>query len=242
MANLAEPSGTTSAAAEREDATSPDADEGGETADSRLELVPPSEREDDEEEAPALGNSGDSGVERGESVVEELARTQEELANARQENEYLAERIAELESELARQEAEASGGVADTTLAEMEDRLREERLAAEPEPELELPEPSLVLPESFDEEDDAPGSGEAEGSKATAEAPDATARRASPRTPIDDGEAVELDADDPETRLDLARAYLAMGNKDAARQLLEGVLEDGDEEQVREARDMLGEL
>jgi FimV-like protein len=55
-------------------------------------------------------------------------------------------------------------------------------------------------------------------------------------------EAVELDADDPETKLDLARAYLSMGDRKAAQDILEEVLAIGNEEQVEEARDMLREL
>jgi len=58
----------------------------------------------------------------------------------------------------------------------------------------------------------------------------------------DEEEAVELDADDPETKLDLARAYLSMGDLGAARRILEEVLDNGDEEQVAEARRMMQEL
>jgi pilus assembly protein FimV len=54
-----------------------------------------------------------------------------------------------------------------------------------------------------------------------------------------DEEAVELDANDPDTKLDLARAYLAMGQTDTARVLLEEVLATGDEAQVRKARNLL---
>jgi pilus assembly protein FimV len=57
-----------------------------------------------------------------------------------------------------------------------------------------------------------------------------------------DEEAVELDANDPETKLDLARAYLAMGKPDTARPLLEEILAAGDEEQVRKARDLLADI
>lgn len=60
--------------------------------------------------------------------------------------------------------------------------------------------------------------------------------------PAEDSQVIELDASDPETRLDLARAYISMNDPEAARQMLEEVLETGDEEQVREARDMMQEL
>jgi pilus assembly protein FimV len=60
--------------------------------------------------------------------------------------------------------------------------------------------------------------------------------------PKNEEEAVELDIEDPEVKLDMARAYLSMGDKDAARAMLDEVLEVGDEEQVREARGMMEEL
>lgn len=95
--------------------------------DGRLELVPPSEGVDESEEVLARGNAGDAGAAEGESVVEELARAEEDLANARQENEYLNDRIRELEAELERSRA----AVEDSNLAEMEDRLREQRATAD---------------------------------------------------------------------------------------------------------------
>lgn len=94
---------------------------------SRLELVPPSDSADQDIQEFGQGNSGDVGVAVGESLVEELARTQEELVNARQENQYLTERIDELEGELGRLRNDVDGTVADTNLAELEQRLREER-------------------------------------------------------------------------------------------------------------------
>src|SRR5690606_14177444 len=44
------------------------------------------------------------------------------------------------------------------------------------------------------------------------------------------------------TKLDLARAYIDMGDPDGARGILEEVLQDGDTEQQREARDLLDQL
>ena len=60
--------------------------------------------------------------------------------------------------------------------------------------------------------------------------------------PIENENAVELDTDDPEVKLDLARAYLSMGDKDAAGEMLKEILETGNELQVREAREMMEEL
>ena len=61
---------------------------------------------------------------------------------------------------------------------------------------------------------------------------------------IDHEEAELLDEDsaDPEIRLDLARAYIAMGDREAARAILDEVIEHGSAEQASEAKAMLGEL
>ncbi len=50
------------------------------------------------------------------------------------------------------------------------------------------------------------------------------------------------DADEAATKLDLARAYIDMGDKDGARDILEEVLEEGREDQKREARTLLDDL
>jgi len=65
-----------------------------------------------------------------------------------------------------------------------------------------------------------------------------------------DGDEVEGDTvvaeseevNDPELKLDLARAYLSLGDKEAARSMLDEVLLNGNEDQVAEAEQMLDEL
>ncbi|MCG2634070.1 MAG: hypothetical protein J4A00_03945 [Gammaproteobacteria bacterium] len=60
---------------------------------------------------------------------------------------------------------------------------------------------------------------------------------------IDIDDEPDLDVADPMSgKLDLARAYIEMGDKDAARELLEGVERAGSDEQAAEARRMLSEL
>ena len=49
-------------------------------------------------------------------------------------------------------------------------------------------------------------------------------------------------SDDPEVSLDLARAYLSMGDKEAARSMLGEAIQNGNAEQVAEARLMMEEL
>ena len=50
------------------------------------------------------------------------------------------------------------------------------------------------------------------------------------------------DSDEVATKLDLARAYIDMGDGDGAREILEEVLREGTEEQRKEAQDLLGRL
>ncbi len=55
-------------------------------------------------------------------------------------------------------------------------------------------------------------------------------------------EAIELDQDDPEVKLDMARAYLSVGDSKAAIELLEEVVAEGDIKQAAEARSMMKEI
>ena len=47
------------------------------------------------------------------------------------------------------------------------------------------------------------------------------------------------EADEAATKLDLARAYIDMGDKDGAREILEEVLQEGNEAQVSDAQRLL---
>jgi len=77
-------------------------------------------------------------------------------------------------------------------------------------------------------------SGEREPTKATETA------QAEPAPSADgDAELLDEDSSDPEIQLDLARAYISMGDKEAARVILEEVVNNGNEEQQAEARKML---
>jgi pilus assembly protein FimV len=64
---------------------------------------------------------------------------------------------------------------------------------------------------------------------------------------IDEDEEPESDEDDvqstdPEIKLDLARAYLSLGDIEASRSMLDEVLKNGNEAQKAEARQMLDEI
>jgi len=60
--------------------------------------------------------------------------------------------------------------------------------------------------------------------------------------PMEEAELLDEDSADPEVRLDLARAYISMGDREAARVILDEVVEHGSEEQQSEAKKMLAEL
>jgi len=58
----------------------------------------------------------------------------------------------------------------------------------------------------------------------------------------DEAEFLDEDSADPEVRLDLARAYIAMGDREAARVILAEVIEHGSEQQKAESQTMLATL
>ena len=280
-----------------EDAAVPAPEEvvAGDTAEDQtdgghLELLPPSEAseldstygfEESEE-------SGDAAI-ATQALRENLARTEEELIAQQQQNEYLEERIRELEAQL---ESAEDANVADTDLADMEKRLREERLATQAEQE---PEPwysrlgvwllgLLVLAAAFagwrfsrrsgdeahgetiqeikdeaekvlrvledkeepepeeeplpEEEEDADEAGE-EPAEEEPEEPAAEEAKARPAGSEDEASFLDEESSDPEIQLDLARAYISMGDKEAARVILEEVAANGTEEQQAEAQKML---
>ena len=57
-----------------------------------------------------------------------------------------------------------------------------------------------------------------------------------------EAEGEDEEAEDPELKLDLARAYLSLGDKEAARSMLDEVVAMGNEEQKAEALLMMEEL
>ena len=54
----------------------------------------------------------------------------------------------------------------------------------------------------------------------------------------EEAEVVDEESADPEIQLDLARAYISMGDKEAARVILEEVIANGTEDQQAEAQKM----
>ena len=260
----------------------------------RLELIPPEETDTPEAEEDAVA-PGEAVAD--DAAEDEAALDEEELANIELENEYRqAEAEAEAEAETAAAEAEeaaetiAPATVEDDTLAEMEQRLREQRTAARSDDGGWWTNPWLWIiavlilaalavvawrirsssgePQRVPLDSDGAS---VEGLRSEAEdvlrtlsdeladaPPQEAPEDATEEPPKPDGEGVgvaglraapdedivseELVGDDPEVKLDLARAYTAMGDKEAARSMLEEVIEQGDEAQQKEARNMLDEL
>jgi pilus assembly protein FimV len=251
-----------------------------------LELVPPSEASELDSASGFEESPGKAGADvAAQALREDLARTEEELITQQQQNAYLEERIRELESQL---ETGDEGRVADADLANMEDRLREQRQAPVQTPREET-RPwyarmgvwligLLVLAAAFvgwlvsrremgrgaavagapdslreikseaedvlrvlaDDREQQPGN---DASKAPGK-PEAPADKAPPARPgaDDDAELLDEESSDPEIQLDLARAYISMGDKEAARVILQEVVNNGSDAQQAEARKMLGFL
>lgn len=98
------------------------------------------------------------------------------------------------------------------------------------------PEDADVESEHRADEDEAEDDGKADHSIA----PLARARRS--EADEDDAKVLDESSSDPEIKLDLARAYISMGDKEAARVILEEVLNTGNDQQRSEARTMMDEL
>jgi len=79
----------------------------------------------------------------------------------------------------------------------------------------------------------------AEEPEDTEEAEEGGTTAGRPQPAQDDAELLDEDSSDPEIQLDLARAYISMGDKEAARVILEEVVNNGNEEQQAEAQKML---
>ena len=58
----------------------------------------------------------------------------------------------------------------------------------------------------------------------------------------DSGEGVLSSADEAATKLDLARAYIEMGDPDGARSILQEVVEEGDDGQKLEAEGLMSQI
>lgn len=117
---------------------------------------------------------------------------------------------------------------------EAEELLRVLDDSAKPEAEETSPADAEVEADSEKEEADEPEAGEAAEEMAAKPAP--TTRFGGAQ---DEASFLDEESSDPEIQLDLARAYISMGDKEAARVILEEVTTTGSEEQQAEAQKML---
>ncbi len=99
----------------------------------------------------------------------------------------------------------------------------------EAKPEETEPEDTKVADSIAEEGDEAP---------ASEDEPQAKPDEGKPVLVDEDAEVLDEDSADPEIQLDLARAYISMGDKEAARVILDEVIENGTDEQQAEANKM----
>jgi pilus assembly protein FimV len=139
---------------------------------------------------------------------------------------------------IGRRSARPAGGNIEDLKGEAEEVLRvlEDQAPADRETAGEAAEEAQAAAGQPDEEASAEAAEEA-----AADEPQAKAARPKQSFGSHDDEASFLDTEssDPEIQLDLARAYISMGDKEAARVILEEVAANGSEEQQAEARKML---
>ena len=101
-------------------------------------------------------------------------------------------------------------------------------------------EPETGVEDSADDDMDSEATGDDAGGE---EAPGKPDSKPAPAARFggaqDEADFLDTDSSDPEIQLDLARAYISMGDKEAARVILEEVASNGNEEQQAEAQKML---
>lgn len=110
---------------------------------------------------------------------------------------------------------------------------------SEPESEEFPPPPAIELPEEFETDSTSADDLSDGGDELEVDQKDNVEGQADEGA-VDKDESEE--ANDPELKLDLARAYLSLGDREAARSMLDEVLLNGNKDQVAEAEQMLDEL
>ena len=88
-----------------------------------------------------------------------------------------------------------------------------------------------------DTDTEADAKAEPEVEKSAEKAPEASKHGSG-----DEAELLDEESSDPEIQLDLARAYISMGDREAARVILQEVGNNGSESQQEEAKKMLNQL
>ena len=108
---------------------------------------------------------------------------------------------------------------------------------------LKVLDPKVKAESDDDGLEPAPGPVDEPAGETQAESTDKPAGRSkAKRDDSEEASVLDEDSADPEVRLDLARAYISMGDREAARAILGEVIEHGDEAQQAEAKSMLDEM
>jgi pilus assembly protein FimV len=149
-------------------------------------------------------------------------------------------------------EVEEEGFELDLDLGEEDDTPRLLRDSGEPAGEGSFSEEDFALDLAGDDEPPKAGAEDEfaldietpEGAAAALADLDTPAEAAAEGDELALGEELELDTDADEitTKLELARAYVDMGDDDGAREILDEVVRDGDEQQKQEAGELLARL
>ena len=143
---------------------------------------------------------------------------------------------------IGRRSARPAGGNIEDLKGEAEEVLRvlEDQKPATGETAEDVAEGAAEAARTADDEPEDEPAAEAAGE---AEAEEAKAEAAKPKKSFgsgdDEASFLDTESSDPEIQLDLARAYISMGDKEAARVILEEVAANGSKEQQAEARKML---
>lgn len=140
----------------------------------------------------------------------------------------------------------AEADASEEALREIQDEAEEVLKVLDDEPETAaVPGEAPEADEPVDEPElDEPGAEEPEAEKPEDAAAEKPARGAPLAMAgyVDDAEVLDEESSDPEIQLDLARAYISMGDKEAARVILDEVLTHGSDEQKAEAQSMKDQL
>jgi pilus assembly protein FimV len=147
-------------------------------------------------------------------------------------------------SRRSRADAQAEIDSSEEALRDIQDEAEEVLKVLDEEP----PEDESAEDEAAEDIEESPVAEESEEPEVEAE-PEAEAEAESP-APIaarpsrhdDEAELLDEESSDPEIQLDLARAYISMGDKEAARVILDEVLAHGNEEQQADAQAMKDQL
>ncbi len=208
-------------------------------------------------EAPALASAGDMDADIDEGIELELADDESPVAELDVDAPLEFELVEDLESTSHPDTLLAEDDVRHAMDFEKEETI-DSSSAAMLADELDFEEPSIEVAEStggfdLDETIEAPApvrqvmsfDETIEAPAPVRQPPAATSFKPAPMGKMDGGEEdldFITDGDESSTKLDLARAYIDMGDREGAKDILDEVLLEGNADQQREAKELLARL